>query len=108
MQLLFETASQIAADTALSIPDHITYDQLESLLAEKLARMINTDFQQFVLLLYKIDVAESKVRQVLADDTTEGVYRKIAALLIERQQQKIISRKTFTRPINDDDIEERW
>ncbi|WP_343689822.1 hypothetical protein [Chitinophaga sp.] len=108
MQLLPETAVQIAANTALSIPEHITYDQLESLLAARLETLINTDFQQFVLLLYKIDVAEKKVRQVLADDTTANVYRKIAALLIERQQQKVISRKTFTRPINDNDDEERW
>lgn len=108
MQLLSETAIQIATNTALSIPDHITYEQLESLLAARLETMINTDFQQFVLLLYKIDVAEKKVRQVLTDDTTENVYRKIAALLIERQQQKIISRKTFTRPVNEDDEEERW
>jgi hypothetical protein len=108
MQLLSETALQIGEETALTIPDHITYDQLESLLAEKLETMINKDFQQFVLLLYRIDVAESKVRQVLADDTSENVYRKIAALLIDRQQQKIISRKTFTRPIKDDDGEERW
>lgn len=108
MQLLPETTVQIAANTALSIPEHITYDQLESLLAARLETLINTDFQQFVLLLYKIDVAEKKVRQVLADDVTANVYRKIAALLIERQQQKVISRKTFTRPINDNDDEERW
>ncbi|SFW39523.1 hypothetical protein [Chitinophaga sancti] len=107
-QLLPETTLQIAANTALAIPDHITYEQLESLLAARLETMINEDFQQFVLLLYKIDVSENKVRQILADDTTAAVYKKIAALLIERQQQKIISRKTFTRPANDDDGEERW
>lgn len=108
MQLLPETSLQIAEDTSLTIPDHITYEQLESLLAARLETMINQDFQQFVLLLYKIDVSEKKVRQVLAEDTSEQVYKKIAALLIERQQQKIISRKTFTRPVNDDDGEERW
>ncbi|RFM35337.1 hypothetical protein [Chitinophaga silvisoli] len=107
-ELLPETALQIAADTALTIPDQITYEQLESLLATRLEALINQDFQQFVLLLYKIDVAENKIRQVLADDTSEQVYKKIAALLIERQQQKIISRKTFTRPFNDDDSEDRW
>jgi hypothetical protein len=107
-ELLPETALQIAADTTLTIPDQITYEQLESLLATKLEALINQDFQQFVLLLYKIDVAENKIRQVLADDTSEQVYKKIAALLIERQQQKIISRKTFTRPFTDDDSEERW
>lgn len=108
MHLLPETTLQLAEDTSLTIPDHITYEQLKTLLAAKLETMINQDFQQFVLLLYKIDVAENKIRQVLADDTTGEVYHKIAALLIERQQQKIISRKTFTRPASNDDGEERW
>lgn len=108
MQLIQETTLQIAEDTSLNIPDHITYEQLESLLATKLETMINQDFQQFVLLLYKIDVSENKIRQVLIDDTSAEVYKKIAALLIERQQQKIISRKTFTRPASNDDDEERW
>ena len=106
--LLPETASQLAADTALDLPPHISYEQLESLLALKLESMINKDFQQFVLLLYKIDVAEEKVRQVLESDITPGVYQKIAALLIERQQQKIISRKHFSKPPGNEDDEDKW
>lgn len=107
MHLLPETTAQLAADTQLHLKDHITYDELLNLLSTRIETMINHDFQQFVLLLYKIDVAEAKIRQVLADDNTVLVYKKIAALLIERQQQKIISRKNTTPPLSDDD-EEKW
>jgi hypothetical protein len=102
-----ETVLQLSEDAALTAQPGITYEQLEELLAQRLEELISHNFQQFVLLLYKIDVAENKVREVLESDITPTAYRKIAALLIERQQQKIISRKEFTRP-TDDDEEEKW
>jgi hypothetical protein len=102
-----ETVLQLSEDAALAVQPGITSEQLEELLAQRLEELISHNFQQFVLLLYKIDVAENKVREVLESDITPAAYRKIAALLIQRQQQKIISRKEFTKPI-DDDEEEKW
>lgn len=102
-----ETVLQLSEDAALAIRPGITYEQLEELLAQRLEELISHNFQQFVLLLYKIDVSENKVREVLEADITPNAYRKIAALLIQRQQQKIISRKEFTKPI-DDNEEEKW
>jgi hypothetical protein len=107
IQLLPETTSELSADAALQAAPDITYEQLETLLAEKLEFLISTDFQQFVLLLYKVDVSEFKIRLILESDITPRVYRKIAALLIERQQEKIISRKTYSQPPPDDG-EEKW
>jgi hypothetical protein len=107
MDTLYSTALQLAEDAALALPAQINYEELEKILAEKLEAMISEDFQQFVLLLYKVDVSEYKVREVLEQDLSPDVYRKIAALLIDRQQQKIISRQTNTRPAGDDD-EEKW
>jgi hypothetical protein len=107
MQLLPETTLQLSADAALQTAPGITYEQLVTLLAEKLEFLISTDFQQFVLLLYKVDVSEFKIRQILESDLSPEVYKKIAALLIERQQEKIISRKTYSQP-PPDDSEEKW
>lgn len=107
MDYLKQTALQLAEDAALQLPPQITYEQLETMLAEKLEQLIANDFQQFVLLLYKVDVSETKIRDVLAADLSPHVYRRIAALIIERQEQKIIFRHTFTRPAEDDD-EEKW
>ncbi|QHS61443.1 hypothetical protein [Chitinophaga agri] len=107
MQLLPETIQQLSADAGLPILAGLTYEQLEEALAVKLEELISTDFQQFVLLLYKIDVSEHSIRQVLEADLTPAVYRKIAALLIDRQQEKIISRKKYSQPPPDDG-EEKW
>lgn len=106
-QLLPETILQLSADAGLQTIPEVTYEQLEAALAEKLEYLISTDFQQFVLLLYKVDVAEGKVRLILESDLTPAVYRKIAALLIDRQQEKIVSRKTYSQPPPNDG-EEKW
>lgn len=105
--LLPETITQLSEDTSLQLPPGISYELLEELLAQQLETLISNNFQQFVLLLYKIDVAETKIRDILAADLSPDVYRKIASLLIERQQEKIISRKTHSKPANDDG-EEKW
>jgi hypothetical protein len=102
-----ETALQLSEDALLPIQPGITYEQLEELLAEKLEDLISNNFQQFVLLLYKIDVSENKVREIFGPDVAADAYRKLAAVLIERQQQKIISRKATKKPI-DGDGEELW
>jgi hypothetical protein len=102
-----ETALQISEDASLPIQPGITYEQLEALLAERLEDLISNNFQQFVLLLYKIDVSENKVREIFGPDASANAYHQLAAVLIERQQQKIISRKATKKPV-DDDGEERW
>lgn len=102
-----ETALQLSKDVSLFVQPDITYEKLEELLAEKLEDLISNNFQQFVLLLYKIDVSEHKVREIFGPDVTADAYRKLAAVLIERQQQKIISRKATKKP-TDGDGEELW
>jgi hypothetical protein len=103
-----ETVLQLSADAALPVKPGITYEMLEELLAQKLEDLISNNFQQFVLLLYKIDVSESKVREIFGPDVAADAYHKLAAVLIERQQQKIISRKATKKPSYNDDGEERW
>jgi len=102
-----ETALQLSADAALAIQPDITYEQLVALLAEKLEDLISNNFQQFVLLLYKIDVSENKVRDIFGPDVSADAYHKLAVVIIERQMQKIISRKATKRP-HDEDGEEKW
>ena len=93
----------------ISIPGNVSYDELLELLAAKLELMISNDFQQFVYLLYRVDVAEKKVKQLLNEAALLGTdpYKPIANLVLERQLQKIISRATFKQENLPDD-EERW
>lgn len=99
------TARELDETMELRLPDTVSYELLEELLAERLEILISHHFQQFVFLLYRIDVPENQIRDILDKEAGAGAYRKIAGLLIERQLQKIKSRETFrtTPPENEED-----
>ncbi len=106
-QYLQITARELGDTMELSLPDAISYELLETLLAERLEILISHHFQQFVFLLYRIDVPENQIRDILDKDAGAGAYRKIAGLLIERQLQKIKSRETF-RTAPPENEADRW
>ena len=76
-------------------------------LALRINELIENDFSGLVQILYRKDISESKVKELLAENTGQDSGCLIAKLLIEREQQKIESRKLYKR---DDDIAEddKW
>lgn len=67
--------------------------------------MISSDFSSLVRLLYKIDVDEKKLKQHLVENADHNSAAVIADLIIERQLQKIETRRQFSRnkpPGNDE------
>lgn len=81
----------------LDLQETPTMDTLEALLAEKINDMINKDFNALVQLLYRIDVNETKLRGVLRDNQASDSGRLIARLILERQWQKILTRREYGR-----------
>ena len=69
--------------------------------------LINKDFHSLLQLLYQIDVSENKIRCCLQNDTDKLSADIIADLIIERQLQKIKSRKAFSKNDTFSD-EEKW
>lgn len=80
-------------------------------LRDKLARIINdlieNDFPNLVNILYRIDVSEAKLKDMLNKHADEDAGRVIANLIIERQIQKSEARKGFgdNTTVGDD---EKW
>ena len=81
----------------LELADHLTAAQLETLLAERLNALIRSDFSALVQLLYRIDVNEAKLREVLKVNAGEDAGKIIARLIMERQWQKIETRRQYPR-----------
>ncbi len=84
----------------------------KNLVREKLIGLVNTlinkDFHSLLQLLYKTDVSENKIRSCLQNDPDTLTADIIADLIIERQLQKIETRKIYT-PKNDSSFnEEKW
>lgn len=80
----------------------------ENYLSNKMNELIKTDFNHLVQILYRIDVNEAKLRQVLKDNPNEDAGKIIAALIMERQQQKIKSRQQFSQQDDNFSEEEKW
>ena len=83
----------------------------EHLSAEELATYINDmilrDFTGLMNLLYRLDVSETKIRKLLDDMQHEDAGKIIAAVIIERQLQKIKSKQQFKQE-GDIPEEDKW
>ena len=82
-------------------------DSLYLTLKEEVNRLINEDFNKLVQILYRIDVPEKKLRQVLSDNPSTDAADIIAKMIMERQMEKARLRAAFktNRDIPDD---EKW
>jgi hypothetical protein len=91
----------------LQLPETISFEQLQQELAAFINHLINTNFEKLISLLYRIDISEAKLKELLQHNEDKNAGEIIAALIIERQQQKIKTRQMFSR---DDDIaeEDKW
>jgi hypothetical protein len=70
--------------------------------------MIQTDFGALVQLLYRIDVNEARLRGLLQENAGEDAGLVIARLILERQWQKIETRRKYRQEKGDGGGEERW
>ena len=77
----------------VSLPESISLEELKQKLTLHINHLINHDFEKLIFYLYRIDVDEKKMRALLEYKEAEDAGGLIAGLIIERQQQKIKSRK---------------
>ena len=71
------------------VPD---LDKLKLWLADEIQLIMDKDFQQFLNILYRIDISESKAQEAFAH--TNPPFR-LAELIIERELQKVASRQKY-------------
>lgn len=83
------------------------YEEWMRELAAAINRLIQTDFTGLVNILYRLDVSEARLKQVLADQPGTNAGELIAALMVERQLEKNRTRSQFKQhgDIPDD---EKW
>ena len=82
--------------------------QLLQQLSAEINELILTNFERLIQLLYRIDVSEQRLKQLLKDHPDQDAGFLIAGLIIERQAQKKKLMAEFA--VNDADVpeEERW
>jgi hypothetical protein len=95
-------------ELSLELSDKLSVNELEQQLTSHINHLINTDFEKLVYYLYRIDVNETKMKQLLQQQGGENAAQLIARLIIDRQLQKIKSRAEHTPPATNEDDAERW
>jgi hypothetical protein len=84
--------------------EHITdRDKLVRFISD----LVNHDFPRLVQLLYRVDINEQKLKQVLKENSDTDAAELITDLVISRQKQKKLSREE-NRDNKDISDEERW
>ena len=91
----------------IELPGNISLDEVKAQLADHINRLVQYDFQKLVSILYRIDVSESRLKLLLKENPTTDAGIIIADMMIERQLQKIKSRREFRRDENISD-DEKW
>ena len=80
----------------------------KQLLAEKINELINNDFQKLVSILYRMDISEIKLKQLLNENPGTNAAQIISDLMIERQAEKIRSRQRFSKRDENISDDEKW
>ena len=92
----------------MSLPVAISSEELKEKLTFHINHLINHDFEKLVFYLYRVDVNESRMQQLLEQREGKNAAGLIADLIIERQLQKIKSRQQFRQRDNDIGEDEKW
>ncbi len=74
-------------------------------LSRYLEELASYDFERFIYLLYRIDIEESRLRNLISEE--ENIYPTLARWIIDRQRKKQENKYLFTYPHLTDD-EGRW
>ena len=104
-------SNQSAIDKIISATNSLEVIQRETIreqLITLINELINKDFAALVHLLYRIDVSEKKIKMYLERSQNDYSATVLADLIIERQLEKIESRKKLSKKNPSVEDEEKW
>lgn len=101
------TREYLENEFAISIVHNSSRKDMEGVLSEYIDHLIDKDFGKLLTILYRIDVSELKLRQVLEENAGEHASDLIAKLILDRQLEKIKTREKF-KSNPEEPNEERW
>ena len=95
-------------ELSLELYDQLNEKELQLRVQEKVNELIEHDFGKLVNILYRIDVSDQKLKQLLESNDDKDAAAIIAGLIIERQMEKIKSRHDTRHFDNTNDTEDKW
>ncbi|MCS7036096.1 MAG: hypothetical protein RMJ33_01365 [Saprospiraceae bacterium] len=99
-----QVSKSLALEAAEPPPDEAA---LLALIAERVAELLEHQPEYLMSLLYRLDVLEEKIAPVMRGHSEEPLPVALARLILERQKQRIETRRTVKpHPMNRDEADE--
>ena len=76
------------ANESIDIPEHTSAKDLKTILHEKVYRLIQYKFTEYLNLLYIVDVSESEIKKLDGSDIS-ALSGQVAFLILKREWQKV-------------------
>ncbi|HEX7905319.1 MAG TPA: hypothetical protein VF487_15710 [Chitinophagaceae bacterium] len=107
-----EALIQLVKEMGVTVREDISSMQRQALI-DAINRLLEKGFQKLVAILYRLDVSETKLKNLLSENPNADAAVIIAELMIERQVQKIKSRQhsdSYRNRQRDNDMDEneKW
>ncbi len=106
IQELVNELQQYDLPVAYSHP--LNKEELLNALAAYINILITTDFSRLIALLYRLDISEKKLKDLLVVQNNSNAGSIIGDMIIDRQLQKIDSRKKYKKDHGDIPEDEKW
>lgn len=103
-----ELIQLVNGEMAIDLPKQISFNEIREQLTQYINDLIVNDFQKLVSLLYRIDISEPRLKQLLQEENHEDAGKVIADLIIQRQLEKIKTRQQFKQSNENIDETEKW
>ncbi len=100
-QLIQQTSALVNGSFDLPVPKNpLSEAELVQVLAERIGEMLEHTPEQLMSLLYRLDVLEEKIWPVMRPDAPEPANIGLARLVVERQKQRIATKRSIkTEPL---------
>lgn len=72
-----------------------SYQEILAKLTPVVNHLLDTDMNALMNILYRIDVSENKLKQVLSTTEPHLVGLEVSKLILDRQMEKIETRKKY-------------
>jgi uncharacterized protein YacL len=106
---IVETLNSCFVDLNLQENSDIQQIDYSNIIATKIDYLIANDFNGLLFILYRLDVDEAKVKEMIAQSGGLTPGLTIANLVLKRLEEKVFWRKKFKSQSDEIiDDEERW
>lgn len=58
---------------------------------------LDNNFERLIQIMYRLDISESKFREVMAQATPQTIAENIAKLVLKREEEKYLMRQKYSQ-----------